>query len=64
MDGSLIATNTAAAANINLQSTAVDYVSDTTNYSGIWNARIKCFLAYNRGLNSTEITALHNTLRM
>lgn len=64
MDGSLIATNTAAALDINLNSTAVDYVSDTTNYSGTWDAAIKCFLAYNRGLNSTEITALHNTLRM
>ena len=62
IDGSLAATNTAAAANINLNSTAVNYVGDTENYSGVWDAAISSFLAYNRGLTAGEISALHNSL--
>jgi hypothetical protein len=62
IDGSSVASTTAAALNINLSSTAVDYVGDTTNYNGTWDAKVKCFLAYNRHLTSGEISALHNTL--
>jgi hypothetical protein len=58
IDGSLAATNTAAAANIDLNSSAVYYVGDDY-YGAGWNARIKCFLAYNRGLSATEIAQLH-----
>lgn len=62
IDGSSVASTTAAALDINLSSTAVDYVGDRTNYSGTWDAKVKCFLAYNRHLSSGEILALHNTL--
>ncbi len=58
IDGSLSATNTAEAADINLNSSAVYYVGDDQYGSG-WNARIRCFLAYNRGLSATEIAQLH-----
>ena len=58
IDGSLSATNTAAAANIDLNSSAVYYVGDD-QYGSDWNARIRCFLAYNRGLSATEIAQLH-----
>ena len=62
IDGSLVGTQTANALNINLSSEAVNYVGDTHNYNGTWNAKVKCFLAYNRHLTSGEISALHNTL--
>jgi hypothetical protein len=58
IDGSSVATSTAAALDINLNSTAVDYVGDTTNYNGTCDAKVKCFLAYNRHLSSGEILAL------
>ena len=31
-------------------------------WNGTWDAKVKCFLAYNRHLTSGEISALHNTL--
>ena len=62
IDGSLSATSTVAAVDINLTSEAVNYVGDTHNYNGTWDAKVKCFLAYNRHLSSGEILALHNTL--
>jgi hypothetical protein len=62
IDGSLAITNTAAAADINLSTTSVDYVGDTTNYPGAWNAKSRCFLAYNRGLTLGEISSLHKVL--
>jgi hypothetical protein len=58
IDGSLAATNTAAAANMNLNSSVVYYVGDDQSGAG-WNAAIRCFLAYNRGLSATEIAQLH-----
>ena len=54
IDGTLSATNTSAAANLQLNSTPVAYVSGTT-----WNARLAAFLAYNRHLSGTEIAILH-----
>ena len=62
IDGILARTNTAAAADINLSTTSVNYVGDTTNYPGAWNAKSRCFLAYNRGLTAGEISSLHKVL--
>lgn len=63
IDGSSVATSTAAAANINLNSTAVNYIGDASvDTNKRWDAKVKCFLAYNRHLTSGEISALHNTL--
>lgn len=62
IDGSLVGSQTAAALDINLTSEAVNYVGDTHNYNGTWNAKVKCFLAYNRHLTAGEVSALHNTL--
>ena len=64
IDGSLVATNTAAAANINLNSTAVSYVCDSVDSNLAWDAGISSFLAYNRDLTAGEISALHNSLGM
>lgn len=64
IDGSSVASTTAAALDINLTSEAVNYVGDTHNYNGTWDAKVKCFLAYNRHLTAGEISALHNTLIM
>jgi len=60
IDGVLRITNTATAVDINLDGTAVNYVGP----GGAWDARLKCFLAYNRGLSASEITELHNRFRV
>jgi len=58
LDGSLLVSGTGATTNLSLSSTAVNYVGDNT-YGGAWNAALRCFIAYNRGLSAPEITALH-----
>lgn len=57
-NSSLLATNTSAAANINLSSTPVD-LGSSDEYGGnssTWNARLAGFIVYNRGLSSSEIS--------
>jgi hypothetical protein len=64
-NGSTIATNTNAAANINLNSTAVD-LGSSDEYGGnssTWNARLGGFIVYNRGLSDTEISHNYNALK-
>jgi len=60
IDGVLRITNTATAVDINLDGTAVNYVGP----GGVWDARLKCFIAYNRGLSANEILSLHNRFRV
>jgi len=60
IDGTLAITNTATAADIQLNTTAVDYIGSIQNYQGTWDAKSRCFLAYNRGLTAGEISSLHN----
>jgi hypothetical protein len=64
-NGVTIATNTNAAANINLNSTGVDLAS-SDEYGGnssTWNARLNAFYVYNRGLTDVEIQQNFNALR-
>jgi hypothetical protein len=64
-NGSILATNTNSAANINLSATAVD-LGSSDEYGGnssTWNARLGGFLVYNRGLNATEIANTFTSLR-
>jgi hypothetical protein len=64
-NASLLATNTNAAANINLTSTAVD-LGSSDEYGGnssTWNARLAGFLVYNRGLSQNEILQNYESLR-
>ena len=58
IDGSVYVSGAVATTNLSLSSTPVSYVGDSTYGSG-WNAAIRCFLAYNRGLSATEIAQLH-----
>jgi len=60
-----LVTNSTAAANINLTTTAVDLGSsdESGGNSSTWNARINGFLVYNRGLSDGEITQNYNVLR-
>ena len=60
IDGVLRITNTATAVDINLDGTAVNYVGP----GGAWDARLKCFLAYNRNLSANEILSLHRIFRV
>jgi len=62
---SVLATNTNAAANLDLISTAVDLGSSDAfgGNSSTWNARLGAFLVYNRGLSDTEIAQNFNALR-
>lgn len=56
-NGNNVATNTAAAADINLNTTAID-VGSTDEYGGnssTWNARLSAFIVYNRDLSDAEI---------
>ena len=56
-NGTVIATNSATAADINLTSTALD-IGGADEYGGnssVWNARLNAFLVYNRGLSDAEI---------
>jgi hypothetical protein len=64
-NGTLLTTNTNAAANINLSSTNVD-LGSSDEYGGnssTWNARLAGFLVYNRGLSQAEISENVESLR-
>jgi hypothetical protein len=64
-NGVTLTTNTAAAADINLNSTAVDFVG-SNEYGGnstTWNAQINMFIVYNRGLDNLEISQNYNALK-
>ena len=61
-NGSLLATNTNAAATIDLNSTGVQ-VGSVTDYSGTWNARLGGFLAYNIGQTDAEVLSNANFLK-
>jgi hypothetical protein len=64
-NGSVIATNTSGAANINLSSTAVD-LGSSDEYGGnssTWNARLGGFIVYNRGMDASEISAVYSGIR-
>ena len=64
-NGVTLTTNTAAAANINLTSTAID-LGSSDEYGGnssAWNARLNSFYVYNRGLTDAEIQQNFNALR-
>lgn len=56
-NGTTLTTNTAAAANIDLNSDAV-LLADT-----IWDTKLGAFLAYSRGLSDDEITQTYTALR-
>ena len=63
-NGTTLATNTAAAANIDLNSTGVD-LGSSDEYGGnssAWNAQLNSFIVYNRGLSDGEITQNYNVL--
>lgn len=64
-NASTLTTNTAAAANIDLDSRSVDLGSTDINggNSSLWNARLGGFIVYNRGLSDAEITTVYNSLR-
>jgi hypothetical protein len=64
-NGSILATNTSAAANINLTSTAVDLGSSDEfgGNSSTWNARLGGVLVYNRGLSQSEISSNFDVIR-
>lgn len=53
-NSSLLTSNTAAAANINLSSTQAD-IGNTQEYSG-WDAGVSAFVLYNRGISDSELT--------
>lgn len=64
-NGSILATNAAAAANINLTSTLLD-IGSADEYGGsssVWNARLNAFLVYNRGLTDAEMIQVTNAYR-
>lgn len=64
-NGSVLATNTDAAADINLNSTAVD-VGSSDEYGGnssTWNAKLNSFFVYNRGLTDNEVIQNVQALR-
>jgi hypothetical protein len=58
-------TNTDAASDINLVSTLMDLGSTDAfgGNSSTWDARLGGFIVYNRGLNDTELTSVHNTIK-
>jgi hypothetical protein len=60
-----LVTNTTAAANINLTTTAVD-LGSSDEYGGnssTWNARLNGFIVYNRGLSDAEVTQNCNAIK-
>lgn len=64
-NGSILATNTAAAATLDLDSRAVD-LGSTDEYGGnssTWNARLNSFVVYNRGLTDAEVSQNFEALR-
>jgi len=63
-NGTTLTTNTAGAANIDLNSTGVD-LGSSDEYGGnssTWNAQLNSFIVYNRGLSDGEITQNYNAL--
>jgi len=60
-NGVVLATNTNAAANINLTTTGVDLGG--TSEGTTWNARLNAFLAYNRDLSNDEMVQNFNVIR-
>jgi len=58
-------TNTDAASDINLVSTLMDLGSadNAGGNSSTWNAQLGGFIVYNRGLDDTELTSVHNTIK-
>lgn len=64
-NGSTLTTNTTAALDINLTSTAVDIVgsNDYGGNSSTWNAQINMFFVYNRGLTDLEITSNYRAIK-
>jgi hypothetical protein len=64
-NGTTLITNTALAANIDLNSTAVDLGSSDEfgGNSSAWNARLGGFFVYNRGLTDDEIFQNYNALK-
>lgn len=64
-NGVTLTTNTAAAANIDLNTTAMDLGStdESGGNSSTWNARLNSFIVYNRGLTDAEIQQNFNALR-
>jgi len=64
-NGTTLITNTAAAVDINLNSTVVD-VGSSNEYGGnssTWNAKLGGFIVYNRGLTDSEISTTANALK-
>lgn len=64
-NGTILATNTEAAATLDLDSRAVD-VGSSDEYGGnssTWNAYLNSFVVYNRGLSDAEVTQNFNALR-
>lgn len=64
-NGQILATNTNAAADINLTSTGLD-VGSSDEYGGnssTWNARLNAFLVYNRGLTDDECFQVYTAFR-
>lgn len=64
-NGTILATNTSAAANIDLNSTAAN-LGGSNEYGGnssTWNARLGAFIVYNRGLTDTEVSTVTSTIR-
>lgn len=64
-NASILATNTASAAVINLNTTPVNLggADDYGGNSSTWNARLGAFIVYNRGLTDTEVSQVYNTVR-
>ena len=56
-----MATETASAANIDLNSTGVEI--NSSDYSPGWNANLAEFFVYSRGLSASEITENYNALK-
>jgi hypothetical protein len=64
-NGSVLTTNSNAAATLDLDSRAVD-LGGSDEYGGnssAWNARLNSFIVYNRGLTEQEIQQNFNALR-
>ena len=64
-DGTQVAIQTAAAANIDLNTTAID-IGSSNEYGGAssaWSGQINSFLVYNRGLSSTEVSQVADYLK-
>lgn len=62
-NGNTLVTNTAAAANLNLNSTVVDLGTSDGNNS-TWDAKLGGFIVYNRGLTDIEILTTVNALKL